>query len=208
MSIKVSYRRVSPEKFIELQNHPELAQEFFYGEDSATTDLLDRLMQAQFQNNRELAQQLSGQVKEVLYRDKASVYADNLNTTKTQLSVEKEWQAIHYLLTGEVAFDESQAESPLRKLILGGTSTEFEATYGYVRYLSPTEVKELAQALRQVSREDLRARFDARENLEIYAQKDEWAEEDWELLLRVLDCIIRFFNEAATDDQLILISSN
>lgn len=208
MSIKVSYRRVSPEKFIELQNHPELAQEFFYGEDSATTDLLDRLMQAQFQNNRELAQQLSGQVQEVLYRDKASVYADNLNTTKTQLSVEKEWQAIHYLLTGEVAFDESQAESPLRKLILGGTSTEFGATYGYVRYLSPTEVKELAQALRQVSREDLRARFDARENLEIYAQKDEWAEEDWELLLRVLDCIIRFFNEAATDDQLILISSN
>lgn len=208
MSITVSYRRISPEKFAELQSNPELAEEFFYGEDSTTTALLDRLMQAQFQNDRELMQQLSVQAQEALYRDKASVYADNSDVTKTQLSLEKEWQAIHYLLTGEVAFDESRAEPPLSNLIFGGTETEFEATYGYVRYLSPAEVKELVQALHQVSREDLRAKFDARGNTEIYAQGNKWDEEAWELLLSVLDYITRFFDEAAANDQIILISSN
>ena len=170
MSITVSYRRISPEKLAELQGNPEAAQEFFYGEDLTTVALMERMIQAQFQQNRELVQQLSVQAREALYRTKASVYEDNLDATKTRLSIEKEWQAIHYLLTGEVAFDESQTESPLSNVVLGGTPTEFEATYGYVRYLLPAEVKELAQALHQVLSEDLRSRFDARGDIEIYAQ--------------------------------------
>ncbi|HEY9885280.1 MAG TPA: DUF1877 family protein, partial [Thermosynechococcaceae cyanobacterium] len=112
------------------------------------------------------------------------------------------------LLTGEVAFDESQAEPPLSNVVLGGTPTEFEATYGYVRYLSPGEVKEIAQALHQVSREDLRTRFDARGDTEIYAQEDTWDEDAWELLLRVLDLLVRFFDEASANDEVILISSD
>jgi hypothetical protein len=208
MSITVSYRRISPEKLAELQGNPEAAQEFFYGEDLTTVALMERMIQAQFQQNRELVQQLSVQAREALYRTKASVYEDNLDATKTRLSIEKEWQAIHYLLTGEVAFDESQTESPLSNIVLGGTLTEFEATYGYVRYLLPDEVKEIAQALHQVSREDLRTRFDARGDTEIYAQEDTWDEDAWELLLRVLDLLVRFFDEASANDEVILISSD
>ncbi|HLO50701.1 MAG TPA: DUF1877 family protein [Kamptonema sp.] len=208
MGITVSYRRISPEKFVELQGNPKLAEEFFYSEDSSSTDLFERLIQAQAQNDRELMQEISTQAREALYRDKASVYEENLDTTKTQLSIEKDWQAIHYLLTGEIAFDETQAEPPLSNVVLGGTPTEFEATYGYVRYLRPDEVNEVAQALNQVSIEDLRTRFDSRGNTEIYFQGEEWDEESWMRLMRVHDYLVRFFNEAAANNEVILISSD
>lgn len=209
MSITVSYRRVSPDKFAKIQVNPELAEEFFYGEAFDPSELMYRMNQARLQNDAELMQQIALQAQEALYQNKISVYkAGSESASKTQLSIEKEWQAIHYLLTGEVEFDESQADPPLSNLVLGGTPTQFEATYGYVRYLPPEEVKELVQALRQVPRDDLRARFDARGDREIYAQKDEWDEEAWEFLLGVLETTISFFEEASTNEQMILISSN
>jgi hypothetical protein len=44
--------------------------------------------------------------------------------------------------------------------------------------------------------------------MEIHAQEDEWDEEEWEILLGVLDSIIRFFSDAAANDQVILVSSD
>jgi len=68
-------------------------------------------------------------------------------------------------------------------------------------------VKELAQALHQVAT-DLRSRFDARGDMEIYAQEDEWDEEAWEFLLSVLDSLILFFNQTSVNDEVILILSS
>jgi hypothetical protein len=209
MSITVSYRRIPPEKFAEIQANPELAEDFFYGEAFDPSELMDRMNQARLQNDAELMRQSALQAQEALYQDRISIYASSSKlASKTQLSIEKEWQAIHYLLTGEAEFDESQADPPLSNLVLGGTPTQFEATYGYVRYLSHEEVKELVQALRQVSRNELRVRFEARGDREIYSQEDEWDEESWEFLLGVLETITHFFEEASANDQIILISSD
>ena len=209
MSITVRYWRISPEKFAEIQADPELAEEFFYVEAFDSAELMDQMNQARLQNDTELMQQSALQAQEVLYQDKISIYVSSSESaSKTQLSIEKEWQAIHYLLTGEVEFDESQADPPLSNLVFGGTPTQFEATYGYVRYLLPEEVKELVQALRQVSRDELRARFNARGDQEIYSQANEWGEESWEFLLGVLETTTRFFEEASANDQMILISSD
>jgi Domain of unknown function (DUF1877) len=140
--------------------------------------------------------------------ESAEEFFDSIHAAKTRLSIQKEWQAIHYLLTGEIAFDESQAEPPLRNVIMGGNPTNLEAAYGYVRYFSPGEVNELTQALLGVTREDLRNRFDLRGDREIYAQEDEWDEDEWEFLMDILESMICFFQEAATNSEVILISSD
>ena len=62
--------------------------------------------------------------------ESAEEFFDSIHAAKTRLSIQKEWQAIHYLLTGEIAFDESQAEPPLCNVVMGGKSTKIEATYG------------------------------------------------------------------------------
>ena len=202
MSITVSYRRISEEKLKELLNNPEKAEEFFYG--GATAGLLDKMMQAQ--NDPEMMKQLREEAFKALYQDKISVYVHDLDKTATQLSIEKEWQAIHYLLTGEIAFDESHADPPLSYVVMGGTPTQYEASYGYIRYLMPEEVKEISLALNKVSKDDLRARFDARGDADIYAH-DDWDEEVWETLKLTFDHIVKFFNEASSHNEVILIAA-
>jgi hypothetical protein len=201
MSVTVSYQRISPEKFTHLQNNPELAEDFFHPDFQMTMDIMNKMSQARLENDGELIQQLSKQALEVLHRDKASVYEGYQDTTKTRLSLEKEWQAIHYLLTGEVEFDNSQAETILKNVVMGGIQTEFEGTC----YLSPEEVKELAQILQEVPEQDLRLRFDERGDREIYSQEDEWDEEIWELLSGAIDAINYFFKTAAINNEAILI---
>jgi Domain of unknown function (DUF1877) len=45
-------------------------------------------------------------------------------------------------------------------VVMGGTETQIDTTYGKVRFLKPEEVREVANALSQISVKDLRARFD------------------------------------------------
>jgi Domain of unknown function (DUF1877) len=177
MSIFVNYQRISTEKFAEIQNDRKLAEDFFE---------VERL--------------------ENLDENEASICDDFYDPTKTILSIEKEWEAINYLLTGEILSDEKRrAESLLMQIINGGTPTKF-AGGDDLRYFTSNEVKEISQALQQVAREDLRARFDTRNDREIYAQL-EWGEEEWEMLLSAIDVIVCFFNVAATNGEVILITS-
>lgn len=141
------------------------------------------------------------------YADMVNVYTDDIDAGGWHLSIEREWQAIHYLLTGEVAFDdESRAEPPLRNVVMGGTPTEWEATYGYVRYLTPVEVKAVSQLLNDMPTHALRARFDARGDTKIYAQGDGWEEEAWEPLMSAYAQLVKFYNQAAAQGEVVLIS--
>jgi hypothetical protein len=177
MGIEVSYRRISPDKFAELQSNVEAAEEFFYGGD--------------------------------VFENMINVYTADLDATGWHLSIEKEWQAIHYLLSGEVAIDdESQTTPPLRNVVMGGTPTEWEATYGTVRYLMPDEVKAVSQFLNQTPIETLRARFDARGNTKLYAQGDAWEAGAWDALIHVYAHLVRFYNQAASQGEVVLISSS
>lgn len=176
MSITMSYRRLSLEKFEELKSSSEVAQKFFYGDDS--------------------------------YDNALSVYDEDFDSSATKLDIEKEWQAIHYLLTGEIGFG-SDDPAPLHKVIWGGTPTEWECSYGHTRFLTTVEVQEIAQTLVQTPEAHLRANFEAHGDVEIYAQEDTWTDEsddDWETLTNAYSFIMRFFEEAAAAQQMMLLS--
>ena len=50
------------------------------------------------------------------------------------LDLDKDWQAIHFLLTGEFCFaGESKVPAPLCNVVMGGTETKWKSTYGKVR---------------------------------------------------------------------------
>ena len=72
-----------------------------------------------------------------------------------QLDIDKAWQGIHFLLTGEPYSNESF----LAKAIFGGTEVGDDVGFGSARYLTPEEVNQVAVALRDVSTEDLAERY-------------------------------------------------
>ncbi len=135
---------------------------------------------------------------------------DILEPINRYLDIEKEWQVLHFLLTGEVTFSgHSQAPLPLRNAIMGGHNTQYEATYDYHRYLTPEEVKEVAGALNQILPEDLRTRYKQ------YSYKpfpgtrpispEEWGEWSWQHLLGLYKQLENFFNEAAKENDVIIV---
>ncbi len=126
------------------------------------------------------------------------------------LKIGKDWQAIHFLLTGEAAMDKTNAPPPLCNVVLGGTETEYQTDFGKFRYLKPSEVKEVVEALKLISLDNLRSRFspEAFNAARIYPnpQPGGWETEELEQLLPEYVKLFEFFKEAAKQNHFIFIS--
>jgi hypothetical protein len=109
MSIEATYRRVSPERFAELEANQEAAYNFFHPFENPDWD-----------------------AEEVVRR----LEDEEANLTWFRLG--KEWHALHFLLTGESELiSPTRVPAPFGDVVQGGTPTRFDATYGPVRALSP-----------------------------------------------------------------------
>jgi len=134
-----------------------------------------------------------------------------LSRTYQFLDIDKNWQAIHFLLTGEVTFTgQSKIDSPLAQVVMGGKNTPYEATYDYYRYLEPDDVKRIAKALGDLSLDEIRANNERKHVEELYASDspDEWDDETWEFMLDLIRQLVVFFNEAASAGDVIILSSD
>jgi hypothetical protein len=120
------------------------------------------------------------------------------------------WQALHYLLTGEVAEPgNSQIASPLAKMILGGHPVPFEDYVETVRSLPPEEVKEIARALQHLTSDDVLANFQNYKtaSVDIYRSGSPLEWEEWEVdwLANYYSGLQDFYIRAADEDEAVLI---
>jgi Domain of unknown function (DUF1877) len=138
--------------------------------------------------------------------------SDELRSSDRYLTIDKDWHALHVLLTGEITKPSNMKPfpPPLGNVVTGGTETPFDATYGRVRFLNPDEVREVADALSQISVEDLRSRFDpiAFTKAEVYPnpRPGGWDTEQLESLLWIYPQLVGFFRDAARDGNVVLLS--
>jgi hypothetical protein len=135
-----------------------------------------------------------------------------LKSSDRYLSIDGDWHALHVLLTGEIRSlaEIEPAEPPLDNVVMGGNDTPFDAGYGKVRYLAPYEVREVAEALRTIPEEELRARFDpvAFTRAEIYptSRRNGWDSKAVERLVRTYRQLVAFFRAAAREGDVVLLS--
>jgi hypothetical protein len=138
--------------------------------------------------------------------------SDELKSSDRFLSIDGDWHALHVLLTGEIRglAEIEPAPPPLDNVVMGGTDTPFDAGYGKVRFLAPYEVREVAEALREIPEEELRARFDpvAFAKAEIYptSKRGGWDFRALEPLLFTYRQLVAFFREAAREGDVVLLS--
>jgi hypothetical protein len=186
MGITATYRRVTPQEFSELQTDPEAAESFF-GLDLDSFD---------FSNPEAMLAKLQEQ-----------------KADERRFSLEKEWHALHFLITGDSSLEsDTQLQPPYCNIVMEGTPTQFEATYGFVRYLTPEEVRAVAELLSTISVEELRQRFDpaAFNAAKIYPnpRPGGWDDEEIEPLLEMYPELVEFFQNAARDGDIVLLSSD
>ena len=112
-------------------------------------------------------------------------------------NMEKDWQIIAYLLTGDAKIkEENVPNAPLHNVIFGGIKTAAISGYGPVRYFDAKSVGEIAAALASADRKAIAARYDpdTMKKLDIYAPPEA---NEKKAILQVIDDLTAFFQKAA-----------
>ena len=108
---------------------------------AVSTDTLDRLRQE------------PGAIEEFLYPD------DGDGEPPNYVDVDKAWHGIHYLLTGQA----DGGPRPLSLAVFGGEEFGPEIGYGSARFLTSSQVAEVAEALSELSVDALSQRFNPKD---------------------------------------------
>jgi hypothetical protein len=119
-----------------------------------------------------------------------------------QLSLEKAWHGVHFLLCGKV----DDAPMPLGQAVLGGTEVGADRGYGPARYLKSAQVQDISKALSSVERNILKQRFDPGVLDAVGVYPDGWDEPDridW--LLDSFDDLLRFYARVAKRGNAVLL---
>lgn len=128
-------------------------------------------------------------------------YFEALESSDRYLDLDKHWRSLYFLLTGDFPYDsKNTSDTLLHKVFMGGTATPWEATFGMVRYLTVNEVKEMAEALNQVSEDSFKSRLDAllgSHESRIYMEPH---------FLELHNQLVKFFNVAAQNGDIVLLS--
>lgn len=184
MSIEANYRRVTPDEVTRLQSDAKAAEAFFGNspEDLADPEKLLARMQEQESSDR-------------------------------YLGIGTNWHALHFLLTGDGELKPHPLPPPpLGNVVQGGTETQWPCTYGHVRSLTPDEVRAVADALSKISVEELRSRFSVPSfnAAQVYphGRRARWTNEDAESVFEIYPRVVDFFQSAARDGDMILLSSD
>lgn len=132
-------------------------------------------------------------------------YADNYCGRRSEgdfCDIDKSWQTIHYLISGEVW----EGASPQAQVVLGGTEIGDDLGYGPARYHDPEQVKHLANSISDIDSRELARRFDpeAMQRHCIYSFSAEYATDELELAQDYFEELKNFYSSAANRGDAIL----
>lgn len=128
-------------------------------------------------------------------------YYEELEKSDRYLALDKHWRSLHFIFTGELPYEcKTHNETWLHKMFMGGTNTQWEATYGVVRYFTASEVQEIDKTLNNLSADDLQLTFDQlfkSEESRVYMEPH---------YLNLSTQVVNFFRKAAQEGEMILVS--
>ncbi len=194
-------RAVTTDELKNLQQNPSSIKEFLHGKQNGDSGIA----KAALLRVQEIAMQAkaaantadpkdSEKVREQILKELEFAMAKRPtgNPSAESLSLEKSWHSLHYLLTGNLW----EVNSILGKTILGGNEIGPDIGYGPARFLEPAELKEIATALKRVSKDDLAKRFDLKAMVaaKVYACHNEG---ELELTQEYFTRVVAYYVEAA-----------
>jgi len=112
------------------------------------------------------------------------------------LEIDKAWHGIHYLLAGSDKFEHGTASL----VIFGGKDIGGDLGYGPARFLSPSEVKDIAKLLKDETPDKLSARYDPKKMQKLQIYPEIWEVEGKEAfgyLMEYYRQLVAFYAKAA-----------
>lgn len=184
MSIEGRYRRITPKEFARLKRSSKAAESYF-GLSPDDLEVGDKLL--------------------------AKLEEEEANGR--YFSIGTDWHALHFLLTGDgELLPHALPPPPLGNVVQGGTETEWPCTYGQIRFLTTEEVREVAKALKKILVGELKTRFSVKSfnaaGIYPHGRQGAWTDDDVTSLFKIYPRLVKFFQAAARDGDMILLSSD
>ena len=135
------------------------------------------------------------------------VYSEDEVQDSCLLDLDKAWESIYFLLTGCTSSDFENAEPPISLILFNGALIDENQDMGYgpATYVSPEQVKEILEALPDLDKEQLRARFDSLKSKDavLYPFNPD-SEDMFDYVLDYYKEMFNFYKLAAENDQAII----
>lgn len=112
--------------------------------------------------------------------------------------LDKNWQELHFLLTGQVGYPEMRGKTtPINNAIVGGHWTTIDAGYDKLRYLLPEEVQAVATAFDQLTVDQLQIRYERKFKFAVNSSRfQNWSDETLAFYLDLFSELKLFFERA------------
>ena len=134
-----------------------------------------------------------------------SIYDEATDEENPNLTdIDKSWDGILFLLTGTGI---AGPEHPLRKVMFSGQEFggDQDMGYGPAQYLTPEQVQEVHMALRGISAEDLRSKYDPKRMTELDIYPSIWQnEEEVNYLLEYYEAVREIYATAAANGEAVI----
>ena len=194
MGIQYTYRRLPENELVALEADPERAISYLFsipGMDLAEMAALLNDPQVTHANETELLSTIA-----------------NAQSDPTRVDLDKDWHALHFLLTNDASMNpDHRPNAPLHNVVMGGQPTTIDATFGPVRKFSTHDIRQIVDALRVLTVEDLRARFSAESfnAARIYPARGNWDTEEVESVFQLFPKLLQLFEDALTENEIVIV---
>jgi Domain of unknown function (DUF1877) len=127
------------------------------------------------------------------------------------LDVDKSWEAIFFLLTGQALATCDEAGPPFSWVLLPPNEIDPDQDMGFgpATYTTVAETKELSAAINNIPDDELRKRYDGSRMNEMGIYPECWAENmAMEYLFDSFNSLKNFYAEAANNNQAVIVFIN
>lgn len=125
---------------------------------------------------------------------------------ETLIDLDKAWEGILFLLTGQNLADVVESNHPLAKAIIGEDTIDEDQDLGYgpALYLTPEQVNDVNKQLSSVSNEEMAARYKPDVMTELGIYPEIWDEEALEYLMEYIDVLRNTYAVASKNNEAII----
>jgi hypothetical protein len=136
------------------------------------------------------------------------IYAENFFDDPNVLDLDKLWEGMFYMLTGQALSGIDLVKEPLVWFLLSDKSIDEKQDLGYgpASYIEAEEVKKLYKELDKISDEEFRKRFKPKEMMALGIYPQIWTDGAF-ILEELFDCfneIVLFYEKAARKEYAVV----
>ena len=139
------------------------------------------------------------------------VYNGNGQDDPSLLDVDKSWEALFFLLTGQALATSDEARPPFSWVLLPPNEIDPDQDMGYgpATYTTAEQTKELSAAINNISSEEIKGRYDGDRMNDMGIYPEVWTEDiSKKYLFDEFNSLKDFFTEAANNNQAVIVFIN